>query len=72
MRFTTVVAMFAALSTLAMGAAIDERAVCGSEYPPAQCSVKGTQACCDLCCKWVKNGVPAYQNQGYEELCGCN
>ncbi|KAG8726662.1 hypothetical protein FRC11_014735 [Ceratobasidium sp. 423] len=71
MRFTAVVAMVAALSTLAMGAALDERATCGSEYPPAQCQ-RGTQACCDLCCKWVNSGVPSYQNQGYETICGCN
>ncbi|CAE6487913.1 unnamed protein product [Rhizoctonia solani] len=67
MRFTSIVSMLAVL-TVAMGAAIDERATCGSEYPPAQCQ-RGTQACCDLCCKWVRNGVPAYE--GYGPICGC-
>ncbi|CAE6447572.1 unnamed protein product [Rhizoctonia solani] len=68
MRFTAIIAAIAAFSTVALGAAIDERDACGSEYPPYQCQ-RGTQACCDLCCKWVKNGVPSYE--GYGPICGC-
>ncbi|KAJ1300528.1 hypothetical protein OPQ81_005338 [Rhizoctonia solani] len=44
MRFATVVAMFAALSTFAMGAAIDERDVCGSGVPPSSVRLQGNSS----------------------------
>ncbi|CAE6356980.1 unnamed protein product [Rhizoctonia solani] len=68
MRFTAIVAVIAGLSIAVMGAVIDERVTCSSESPPVQCR-RGSQACCDLCCMWVKKGLPSYE--GYGPICGC-